>query len=833
MSGLGRQILLAEQEPSFDQTGIDFIAVDGADQAKIYIYFVIDPLDPDLDFATSELDVECRGASSGAPRLVEAQSFEAHIDAQGRTRNVLAVAFDSGASFEMQHLHLSDLTGARLDPFSASADFSFKQSCPTVFDCACHGVPDERPGADYPVDYLARDFDSYLDTFATFSRERYPQWQMNIVPDQARMLGDLIAAIGDELAFLQDGYRLQTQFEQITERRAFQQITRILGYSLRPELPAQGEVVLRHYEGNTQPAGLTDAGTVVRIKAGTALAGTGDSDVEIPFEVGASFDDILAGIKYPTSARWTDIAVHIPDTTCPWLARGARELTVAGTDLIDPEIGPGTRLLIETRPLDQSEPLRRIIVTLDAEPELVADALAGVEVTRLHWQAEDALPFDLHLQQAFVSANIVPVVSGLMHEERFSIGENHEKLPTAIEREGPLSGAVATRPVIYRFPMARTVTDGLAWRPAQSDMPWDRRYTPDVALLRDIPGGGLPERWRVVADLLAEGPTDEAATVEAGHWGPVFQWLDGGQRREHRDYIGDPGWCLRFGANGFGLTPADGSIFTLRYRTAWATHANLPPDRMRLLTDIETTAEAPHSAPMPGAILSAANPLAFDNAQAAEPLALAKLTVPHATRAIQLRAVRDSDYEELVAARDDIDAVSARSYWLGTWTGTFVATDPRDSLALRSDVSAEVTRFLEEIRLVGRPAYLTDAALRPLDLQIVLCHDPRTPWGYVVEAIQQALVADDPAALFHPANLSFGSRLYRAALEARIAAQQGVTRILRIRYRWRGELDFKDFTDSFLDSAPDQIPVLKHDPLRPDLGRLEIFATELPEETAP
>ncbi|MBB3232256.1 hypothetical protein [Halomonas stenophila] len=828
MSGLGRHILLAEQEPSFDQTGIDFVAVDGADHARVYVYFVIDPLDPDLDFAANELDVECRGATTREPRIVDAQSFEAHTDARGRTRNVLAVVFDSGASFEMQHLRLADLTGARLDPFSSAARFSFKQACPTVFDCACHGVPDKRPGADYPVDYLARDFQSYLDAFATFSRERYPQWQMNIVPDQARMLGDLIAAIGDELAFLQDGYYLQTQFDHLTERRSFRQIARILGYSLRPELPAQGHAVLRHYQG-TRPAGL--AAFEQEVIAGTALAGYGDSDMVIPFEVGASFDDILAGTAYPTHALWTDIPVHIPDENCPWIARGARELTVAGTDLIHPEIGPGTKVLIETRPVEQSEPLRRTIVTLDEDPELVEDALIGTDVTRLHWQAGDALPFDLKLERAFVSANIVPVVSGLTYKERFTIGESGQDLPTAIEREGPLSGTEGTRPVIYRFPMVRTAADGLSWRPAEGDMPWDRRYAPDVALTRTDAAGVVLEDWRVVADLLAEGPTDEAATVEAGHWGPVFSWLDGGLRRQYRDYIGDPGWCLRFGANGFGLTPADGSFFTLRYRTAWAAHANLPPDRMRLLAD--QPEEAPDSLPMPNAILSASNPLAFDNAQPPEPLALARLTVPHATKAMKLRAVRDSDYEALVSARDDIDATVARSYWLGTWTGTFLATDPKDSVALDDDLRAEVTRFLEEIRLVGRPAYLTGAALRPLDLQIVLCHDPRIPWGNVVEAVLAALAADDPEALFHPANLTFGSRLYRAALEARIAAQRGVTRILRIRYRWRGEGDFKDFTESFLESAPDQIPVLKHDPLRPDLGRLEIFEAELPQETAP
>lgn len=830
MSGLGRHILLAEQGTgggSFEQTGIDFVAVDAADPARVYVYFVIDPLHADPAFASAEIDVSCEGARTHLPRIVEAQAFEAHTDAQGRTRNVLAVTFDSGASFEMQRLRLADLAADRIDPFSADALFSFKQSCPTVFDCECRGQPDTAPQADYPVDYLARDFESYLDSFATFSRARYPDWQMNIVPDQARMLGDVIAAIGDELAYIQDGYRLQTQFEHLTERRSFAQLTRILGYRLRPELPAQGWVVLRHYTGTERPLGLAAAPQAV--VAGTALAGYGDGDMVIPFEVGETFRDILDASAYPTNARWTDNPAHIPDKTCPWLAKGGREIFAAGTDLFDPALGPGTRILIDTRPRDQSEPIRRHMVILDEDPEPVEDDLLGTDVTRLHWRAEDALPWDLHLERAFVSANLVPVSSGLTWQDNFSIGETPAGLPTAIEREGPLSATEGTRGIVYRYPMPQTVTDGLSWRPAEGDAPWDRRFTPDVALTRATLGG--PETWEVLADLMDADATTEAASVEPGHWGPVFFWQETGIPNVHRDYIGDPGWCLRFGGNGFGLTPADGSVFRLRYRTAWAAHANLPPDRMALLAD--PAANAPHSIAMPGAILSIWNPFAFDGAAVPEPLALARLTVPYAARAIKLRAVRDADYEELVSARDDIDAAVARSYDLNTWIGTFVATDPRDSLALSGELRAEVTAFLEEVRLVGRPAHLTDAALRPLDLQIILCHDPRTPWGHIVERVIDALAGPTEDALFHPSNLSFGGRLHRADIETRIAGVEGVTRILRLRYRWRGERDFRDLTLSFLDSAPDQIPVLKHDPMRPDLGHIEVFERALPEEAVP
>ena len=827
---LGRHILLAEQQPTFDQTGIDFIAVERTNHARVYVYFVIDPANPDLAFAPGDFDVQCEGVQTRRVQTLTAQAFDTHTDAQGRNRTVLMLDFENGDTWETQRLTLSDLMGARLDPFSSSALFSFKQACPTVFDCACYGAPEEVPKHDYPVDYLARDFESYLEAFATFSTERYPDWEMNIAADQAAMQGELIAGLGDELAWIQDSYKFETEFEHLKERRSFEMLTRILGYRLQPELPATGFAVLRHYDGNAQPSAL--APNLVHVLAGTGLTGLGDDDRIIPFEIGESLADIRANVTYPTNSVWTDLPVHVPDETCPWIVKGGRQIFVTGTALADPAIGPGTRLLIENRPADQGEALRRLFVVLDEDPEVVFDELVGTNTTRLHWREEDALPFPLKIDRAFVSGNVVPVMSGQVKIQRATIGPNDlENVDEAIEREGPGAKGDPERPVIYRLAMPATVTDGLSWRTSEGDTPWDRRYDAEVALTRTDELGVPLEDWAIVGDMLTQTATDEAAKIEAGHWGPTFTYVENNTRKSHMDFIGDPGVCLRFGGGGFGMTPADGSFFELAYRTAWAKDANLPMDRLALVVDpVKQTPDGPF---MPNEIRSAWNPIAFDNAKVPENLALAKQTLPHFHKGHKLRAVRNKDFHELLSARKDIDAVIAKSFWLGTWPGTFIAADPRNSLAFDEDQEAEVRRYIEEIRLVGRPAYLTDAALRPIDLQIVICHDPRTPFGHVVEAILHDLAGDHSKAFFHPNNLSFGSQLFRAALEARIAAQTGVRSILRLRYRWRGELDFQDFTQSALESAHDQIPVLKNDPMRPNLGRIEVFEGKLPEETAP
>jgi hypothetical protein len=357
--------------------------------------------------------------------------------------------------------------------------------------------------------------------------------------------------------------------------------------------------------------------------------------------------------------------------------------------------------------------------------------------------------------------------------------------------------------------------------------------------LAEVNGDGtLIEAWQIVTDMLQQTPTDEAATIEAGHWGPIFSYVENGARKVHRDYIGDPGFCLRFGDGEFGLLPTKGSRFEVRYRTAWANSANLPANRLFLQAelgesrDAETQANCFPSPVLPDEIVSCWNPFAFTNATPPEDPEMAKLTVPHFNKAHKLRAVRNADFQDLLSARDDVEAAIGSARWTGCWVSNFIAVDPRDHIRLSDSQRNQLQAYLEEIRLVGRPAHLTETDLRPIELRIAICRDPRVPFGDIVEEVIASLAGETPDALFHPNNLSFGSKIYRADLETRVAAQNGVTAIIAIQYRWRGEREFQDFKQTYLSSAPDQIPILKHDAMRPDLGWVEFFERELPEGAA-
>ena len=62
-------------------------------------------------------------------------------------------------------------------------------------------IPPPSNGVDYPVDYLARDFWSLRRALLDFAADRYPKWAERIEADQAVMLMEIMAALGDEFAY--------------------------------------------------------------------------------------------------------------------------------------------------------------------------------------------------------------------------------------------------------------------------------------------------------------------------------------------------------------------------------------------------------------------------------------------------------------------------------------------------------------------------------------------------------------------------------------------------------------------------------------------------------
>jgi hypothetical protein len=847
MAGQGRKELLCQQAVKA-LTGLDFLWVNPANHRELAVFFVAEPnvLTRPVNTALTEFTATITGQEDGRTIGIDSYSWVSRVDATGAARLTLTLLAAEDGGFQTYVLQVTDTPAdagpSRIDPFCNTLEFSFKQGCPSPFDCApdCDCPPEE--GVDYPVDYLARDFESFRNALSAYAAERYPDWEVNTPADFGAMVTELFAALGDEFAFVQDGLQREGYLETLRERRSFRQLARLLDFQPDPGQSANGLVVMRLYTGAIRPIGTV--ANLIELQPGVRVWADQEDRPPIPFEVGQNLAQMVAGTPtYPLHTHWTDLAVYQPDPSLPCLERGARELVLSNADLLSLPFPAavlgndiagywnGKTLLIETRPDAPDEPVRRHLVTLDQPVELMSDPLTGAgPLTRLHWRESDALPFGVDQGRAFVSANLVPVRAGAARIEDFVVGDSDTpvlaELPRSLERQGPMASD-GYRPVIHRYSIGATAAEGLDWT-RTFDTAGAVSYAPE-AILRELdPDAGFApvSDWTLGDTPLSLAATDEAATIESGLYGPVASFDRNGVRFVHRDYIGDPGYTLRFGDGTFGRIPNDGDVFRLVWRSGPGRASNLPADTIARLTP-------PDGAPaplrlLPAEVMGVRNPFAMTDGRDPQLLDVARRIAPAAFKALTFRAVRNADYRAQAERLDWVTQAGAVTRWTGAWATTFVSADPRGAFEISPPRLAELRARMGAVRQVGRPVVVRQPVFIPLDLRIAICVTPGYAFGDVSERVIDAL-SPQRHGFFDPDRFTFGQPLRRSDLEAAIAKVEGVRAVLDIAYRQRGQTDWTLFDTPQITAADNRILKVENDPDRPGQGSIRVYIEQLPE----
>ena len=846
MASQGRKELLCAQAVRA-LTGLDFLMVNPSNHRELAVFFVIEPdaLVRPVNTALAEFTATIIGQEDGRVIGVAASSWVSRIDATGASRLTLTLLAEVDGGFQTYRIGITDTPAdagaSRIDRFSTTLDFSFKQSCPTPFDCQCACDCPAEAVVDYQVDYLARDFESYRAALSAYAGDKYPGWDIDAPADFGAMVAELFAALGDEFAFLQDGFQREGYLDTLTERRSFSQLARLLDFRPDPGQSATGLVVMRLYTSDARPPGTV--ANLIDLAPGVRVWADQEDRPPIPFEVGQTLAETVDGTpSFPLHSHWTDLPAYQPDPDVPCLVRGAREMVLDNADLLSAPFPAavlgadiagywqGKTLLIETRPDAPDEKVRRHLVILDQPAEQMDDPLTGAgPLTRLHWRAEDAMPWGLDQGRAFVSANLVPVRAGAARSEDFLIGDSSDPvlaaLPRSLERQGPMA-ADGFRPVVHRHSIAATATDGLDWRKI-SGAAGAVSYAPEAVLHQLDPGAGLAfvAGWSLGDSPLSLAETDEAATVEPGLYGIVASFQRNGRRLDHRDFIGDPGYTLRFGDGIFGRIPTDGDVFRLIWRSGPGRASNLPADT---ITRLAAPAGAPPALnPVPPEVMGVRNPFALTDGRDPQSLDLARRIAPAAFKAITFRAVRNADYRAQAETLDWVAAAGAVTRWTGAWATTFVSADPQGAVEISPTRLADLRAHMAAVRQVGRPVIVRQPVFVPLDLQIAVCPKPGYAFGDLAERIVDAL-APQRGGFFHPDRFTFGQPLRRAELEASIAAVEGVRAVFDIAIRQRGLSDFTRFETQQITAADNRILKVENDPDRPGQGSIRIYEDALP-----
>src|SRR5262249_9380409 len=136
-----------------------------------------------------------------------------------------------------------------------------------------------------PIDYLAKDYQSFRQALLEFSALRYPQWVERSEADLGLVVAELISAVGDELSYFQDRVAAGGSLPPAAQRRSLVSLARLVDYEPRPA--ASAATIIQ-----------CNVGAPGAVKAGARISAVAPDGSVIPFEIGTGIADIT---DYPVS----------------------------------------------------------------------------------------------------------------------------------------------------------------------------------------------------------------------------------------------------------------------------------------------------------------------------------------------------------------------------------------------------------------------------------------------------------------------------------------------------------------------------------------------------
>jgi hypothetical protein len=826
-------------------TGIDFVqVVDPEDQTILRVFFLINPdqLNDPIVNGPFPVDVPASIVTirsiSGGERLAEVPVVRTtfiQVTINGANRTVLEIQTSEPGDFSIYRLTIIDEPKRRVDRFFNGVAFSFKQGCPSVLDCKPPAL--ECPlddTVDFPIDYLARDFISFRNALLDFAAQRYPRWAEKVDADAGMMLMEILAALGDEFSYIQDRYSREGYLETASQRRSLRHLTQLVDYRIHDGLAAKTFLDLTV---NAAAGGF--GGTFVA--AGSRVWAPAQGESPIPFELGHGLRDTES---FWVQAAWNTMPVHVPDESQPCLEPGTTELFLRGHFPLASQIPAGADplkfwigkwLLLKSDPTDPSIPARRQLVQVVAVEQtsdpLFLDATNNpLDVTRIQWNGDQALPFEMCLHDTVVRGNLVPATAGETFTEFFSIGDNAAissadalRVDRAVERQGALDELTCDRSLKLLYSLKETEASGLGWLgPLRDSTPEVELQEVNASLQPFIP----PHLWEWKPTLLDARSFQDDFALEDGTWRRIISFRRIGETIVHVDYAAGTGFSIRFGDGEFGRIPGDSTVFQVRYRTGPGSRANLPADTIVNLSNPAKPAQAD----LAGVLDAVTNPLAVTGGIDPEDADVIRQLAPEAFRAITFRAVRPEDYAEIAERLPGVQRAGARFRWTGSWLSVFVTADPLGSFRLSPELRSSIANLMDAVRQAGREVFVRDPRYVNIDLIIEICIEPFAYAGQVKAAVLETLLGRKSLrpikGFFDPDNFTFGTPLRRAALEAAIQEVSGVRGVEEIRIRARGITGWRVMDELTFEVHDDQIIRLQNDPKFPERGSLKIVVRE-------
>ncbi|HEX3868478.1 MAG TPA: putative baseplate assembly protein [Gemmatimonadaceae bacterium] len=675
----------------------------------------------------------------------------------------LRLTLTQGGDFSDYTLLIAD---ASLDPRFDSYTFNFKVDCPRLADCRPPCPPATPLPADPNIDYLTKDYDSFLQALTNFLPTRVASFNESSEADLAITLAELFSYAGDQLSYYQDAVSNEAWLATCRQRLSAKRHARLVDYRMYDGLAARAILCFDVVIPTTIPRGLAIA------------TNDPDPNQRVVFETDESFvcRPELGAIE-PWPWLGTDCCLTV----------GATQVDLAG-DLT--ALQPGDLLLAEEvlgpvpapdgtvtwLPQAANPDHRQIVRVLSAT--LMSDPLppGGAQLTRVTWQAVDALAWAVTI---VADGQIVTMFRGNL--VRASNGET-----VAAENVNLQTLTLANAPL--------TLLDN----GGQSAPPWTWLFPPDqldprraVSSIQLTANG---DAWTEVESLLSSQPTDRDFVVDTDDQGHGV---------------------LRFGDGQLGQALPPNAALVANYRIGIGTSGNVGRD----------TLIRPRTS-FPGGALAVRNPLPAYGGVDPEPIENVRRDAPQAFQAVQYRAVTAQDYAEAAKLVPGVSNAAAEFRWTGSWLTVFVGIDPVGRADLPAALLAAVRKQLTEYRQAGYDLDIRPPDYVPLRIELTICVSPDWFQANVLAEVNDALTAGLTAAgtpgFFNPDSFTFGQSLYLSALYAAVQNLPGVTAVHATVFRPLLRAANGELEDGEITCGAFQVLRLDNDPSRPENGALKL-----------
>jgi hypothetical protein len=754
-----------------------------------------------------------------------------------------------------------------VDPRYACAPFSFRLDCPSSLDCApssCSPAPKPEPP---PIDYLARDYDSFRRLILDRLAQTMPQWRERHAPDLGITIAELLAYAADQLSYQLDSVATEAFLRTARRRISVRRHARLVDYWMHEGCNARAWVTLDADE-DAPGLALADikfaAMSVNDARTGgivgwTDIQESADARVFEPVTLdGTTQIDVVAAHSAIDFYTWNRDDCCLPAGSTQATLRDApapasqtpeqQPRSTGGETPWRLHLKPGDFLIFEetrgcaTGAIADADPSRRHVVRLNRVTKGV-DPLTDVRIWDIEWDRDDALPFDLRVSvmtgpldlpkcesvlAAVARGNVVLVDHGVTVDESsdawiVAIDEDADAVVCrcdggTTERDTAamrLDITLARAPLTFAEPMAN-LTSARAF--AQRD---PRRAHPIVRLDASPSDPLAPQHHHAPGD-------SPAATPHHRHWENTYAWIAtpdllacGPDDTRVAVEIDDDGVShLRFGDGCYGRRPEASWQFRARYRVGGGAAGNVGSDSIVWMTFLKP--------PASGATLRPRNPLPATGGTEPESIDVVKRCAPSNYTRVLARAVAADDYAALAESDDRVQGAFGELAWTGGWYEATVAIDPLTPYPA-ADVEAAARERLEIARRIGHDLRIVPVRKVPLDITLSICVAPDHLRGDIERAVRQRLSAsvapDGSRGFFHPDNWQFGTDVAASPIVAAVQAIDGVTHVELVRFARLYDTNAMAARTKRANLIPvdaDEIAILDGDANLPERGRLTL-----------